>query len=242
MLSTEAVVLHSRRYGDTSRIVVLFTASLGKMNVLAKGARTPKSSFGSALEPLSIAHVHVYHRPQRDLHTIGKAELIHSWKSLTSSLEHLEAALAVCRTVMKSVPAEVHAPDVYKVLKGALLSLDTTDPSFAYQRGVYARLQLADVLGFGARFAAHAVSPSTPMDTTPPPTHESHTTYTANSASYLYISLEDGLPTQSGGYQLSRSAYNLLAQAPYGLTVPAQDKVEVEAFLAHYFAEHLGRG
>ncbi|MBK6759746.1 MAG: DNA repair protein RecO [Ignavibacteria bacterium] len=54
IVSSEAIVLHSRRFGDSSRIVTLYSAELGKVTVVAKGARTMKSSFGAALEPFPM--------------------------------------------------------------------------------------------------------------------------------------------------------------------------------------------
>ena len=38
-------LLHSRSFGDTSIIAEMFTKSSGKISVIAKGAKNPKSKF-----------------------------------------------------------------------------------------------------------------------------------------------------------------------------------------------------
>ena len=102
ILTTEAIVLHARRHGDSSRIVTLYTRELGKVGVVAKGARTTKSAFGSAMEPLSHIRCTVYHRPMKDLHTVAKAELLHPMRRLGSHLELLRSGLLMCEYVMKT--------------------------------------------------------------------------------------------------------------------------------------------
>ncbi len=46
-----AFVLHTRAFKETSLIVDLFTKNLGRINVVAKGARRPKSPLKSVLTP-----------------------------------------------------------------------------------------------------------------------------------------------------------------------------------------------
>lgn len=47
---TEAIVLNRQNYGEADRIFVLYTPSRGRMSVIAKGIRRPKSRFGSYLD------------------------------------------------------------------------------------------------------------------------------------------------------------------------------------------------
>ena len=49
ILSCEAIVLRNLRFGDTSRVATLFTRELGKIGVIAKGARLPSSPFGATV-------------------------------------------------------------------------------------------------------------------------------------------------------------------------------------------------
>ncbi|MBP6673311.1 MAG: recombination protein O N-terminal domain-containing protein, partial [Bacteroidetes bacterium] len=51
IVETEAVVLHTMDFRDTSKIVTLYSRKFGKIKVIAKGTRNQKTNkFGSSLE------------------------------------------------------------------------------------------------------------------------------------------------------------------------------------------------
>ena len=50
----EAFVLHSRPYKETSLIVELFTRNYGRVSVVAKGAKRPKSKISVIKTPFSL--------------------------------------------------------------------------------------------------------------------------------------------------------------------------------------------
>lgn len=218
LVTTNSIVLHSRRYGDTSRIVVLFTEELGKVSVVARGSRKPQSTFGSSLEPLTIGRVGVYHRKNRDLHTLGTADTHYAWKNLHGSLEHMETALMLCKLIMRTQPEEVPAPDVYALLRATLEQMEAAESDVVYRLGVQARVTLADIMGFALQFRD---SPNQGV---------------------LHVNLDNGQQTVSSGYQISSNAYNVLANAPFNnALVPQEDRVDIEAFISQYFSYHLGK-
>lgn len=183
----------------------------------------PKRGMGGALEPLTISAVQVYHRPHRELHTISSAEPLRVWQRLTGSYEHLSAALSVCSVVMRILPAEVPAPDVYDFLHNALTELDGSPESAAFTTSVYARLRLAELLGFGL------------------PTNELLRQDLAD-RSALFFDLENGSLNAHYGFQVSSRALAILTQgATISGLVDAHDRVEVEAFLSAYFTHHVGK-
>ncbi len=54
---TDALVLRLIPWSETSFIASIYTREFGKLSVLAKGARRPKSPFEAALDLLSICRV-----------------------------------------------------------------------------------------------------------------------------------------------------------------------------------------
>jgi DNA repair protein RecO (recombination protein O) len=74
---TEAVVLRSIRYGESDRILHLFTLERGRVGAIAKGARKTTSRFGGRLEPLSHVDL-VLHEGRGELHTVTGVDLIRS--------------------------------------------------------------------------------------------------------------------------------------------------------------------
>ena len=54
IIKTEAVVLSKLNYGDTSLIISVLTELCGKMSVIIKGGRNPKSKMGVIADPRTI--------------------------------------------------------------------------------------------------------------------------------------------------------------------------------------------
>ena len=72
---TEAILLHSRNYSETSLICELFTRKHGRVSVIAKGARSKKNKFQNIAAPSILASVNYS----------GKSELktLVSWEEIT---------------------------------------------------------------------------------------------------------------------------------------------------------------
>ncbi len=77
-LASDALVLRSYKLGETSKVVVLLTRERGKVRAVAKGARSGRSRYQSALEPLSEVRVALYGRQGAELFRLGGCELLRS--------------------------------------------------------------------------------------------------------------------------------------------------------------------
>ncbi len=151
LLGTEAVVLRSIPYGETSRIVTLFTQEKGKLTVMAKGARAAKSRFGSSLQVLSHNQVVVYYRPSRSLQTLSESGHISLYHRVTQQLDRLAAGLRVCELVYALTEDEEPQPDIYALLVRTLEALDEPQAS-ADCIQMYFQVRLADALGYAPDF------------------------------------------------------------------------------------------
>lgn len=56
--SSEAIVLRSRSYGESDKIVCFLTADAGKLTGIAKGAKNSRRRFANCLDPLTRVRVH----------------------------------------------------------------------------------------------------------------------------------------------------------------------------------------
>src|SRR4051812_837709 len=61
---TDALTLRALDYSETSQIVWFFTRELGRVHVIAKGARRARSPFEGALEPIVHGEI-VFYRKRR---------------------------------------------------------------------------------------------------------------------------------------------------------------------------------
>lgn len=78
LLSSDALVLRTYKVGETSKVVVLLTRERGKLRAVAKGARSGRPRYQSALEPLSEVRVGLYGRQGAELLRLGPCELLRS--------------------------------------------------------------------------------------------------------------------------------------------------------------------
>ncbi len=68
-LKTEAVVLSRRNFGEADRLVTFFTRDLGKITVIAKGVRRPRSKKAGHLEIGNWCKIFIAHGKNLDLLT-----------------------------------------------------------------------------------------------------------------------------------------------------------------------------
>lgn len=148
IIRTEAVVLRSLDYGETSQIVTLFTKKKGKLGVMAKGARRPKSSFGATLQPMAYTQVVFYYKPTRTLQTLSESSHVESFHRLRRSLTSITVGLRIVELVDALMETEDPHPDVFALLVRALRRLNEAGAR-APNVWPYVQLRLARVLGVG---------------------------------------------------------------------------------------------
>ncbi len=153
IFSTEAIVLRTYPFGDTSRIVVLLTRDTGKIRVLAKGVRGPKSRIGSTLEPFSEIQAVYYHKSGRDLDLLKTADPIRLHPGFGSDVSRLSFGSAALELTDLSLTGEEAGPEFHALLADALNRMEGAPRD---RVGIYFgafELQLAALLGYQAEFA-----------------------------------------------------------------------------------------
>jgi DNA repair protein RecO (recombination protein O) len=147
LVKTEAIVLKSMRYRDTSRIVTFYTKEFGKLKCIAKGARTAKNKFGSALEPMTLSMLVFYKKDHRDIHLISQCDAISPFKNLTEDLDRLCIALGVIELINQVTHDEEKNPVLFGLLLETLSVLNTSTKN--YRTYLFAfQLRLAMLFGF----------------------------------------------------------------------------------------------
>ena len=148
IVRTDAVVLHTFDYGETSKIVRLLTRQHGAIGVMARGARRPTSAFGSTLQPASYVQAVYYYRAERGLQTLKEAAHVVRWKRLTQDFERVPLALRVVEVARLLVEEGAQAnPLVLDLTTRTLEFLETADDRAAVAVPWY-QLRLAALLGF----------------------------------------------------------------------------------------------
>ena len=151
LLHSDAIVLRSMDYGETSRIVTLFTRERGKMAVIAKGARAGRARFGSTLDPLAYVHVVVHVKEGRDLQILSETSHIRTFEGIRSSLERIEPGLRMVELTTSLLQDDQEQLPVFALLTSALTALEES-PGRTGNVWPYFQLRLASILGFEPSF------------------------------------------------------------------------------------------
>lgn len=123
---TEGIVLRSYPFRDTSKVVVLYSPKFGKLGLVAKGARRPKSIFVGSLEPITYIKVTLYHRENRELHTLSQAEVVEPFRRIKEDIGLLGYASAACELVLRLTPPESPNPPLFRALSEVLREMGRT--------------------------------------------------------------------------------------------------------------------
>jgi DNA repair protein RecO (recombination protein O) len=146
IIRTEAVVLRSLDYGETSQIVTLLTRDRGKIGMMAKGARRTKSQFGSTLQPMAYTQVVFYYKPTRDLQILSESSHVDSFHRLRGDLESITIGLRIVEIVDALVEEENPQPNAFALTVRALRRLNQTEERAA-NLWPFVQLRLARLLG-----------------------------------------------------------------------------------------------
>ncbi|NQU22845.1 MAG: DNA repair protein RecO [Candidatus Nealsonbacteria bacterium] len=92
---TDAIVLRTIDFSETSLVVTLFTRDFGKIGALAKGARRPKNPFDSALDLLTLCRIVFLRKSSDALDLVTEAKLQRRFRPAGKSLFGLYAGYYV---------------------------------------------------------------------------------------------------------------------------------------------------
>ena len=121
----KAVVLRTYKLKEADRIVVFMTEHHGKVRAVAKGVRKSGSRFGGRLEPMN--HVDVLFSTGRELDIISQVDLVSAAGVFRTDLDRLAQGMSMVEVVDQLGMDREETPHLYRMLVGALETLDKTN-------------------------------------------------------------------------------------------------------------------
>jgi DNA repair protein RecO (recombination protein O) len=107
---SEAIVLRTYPLGEGDRLVSFLDRQAGRQRGVARGARRPKSRFGSTLEVLAYIRIWYFERETRELVRINQTELIESFLDVQRDYAST-VALSLVSEITEAVLGEREAAD-----------------------------------------------------------------------------------------------------------------------------------
>jgi DNA repair protein RecO (recombination protein O) len=140
----QAFVLSSLDYGDSDRIVSLFSLEHGRIKAFARGARKSRKRFGPALEP--FARIDIQARIKQGLSGLQQADIVSIYPAIRADLERIAHALYACELVDAITPEGHPIPRLYRLLAAYLERLETESAVKADRR--FFEINLLNILGY----------------------------------------------------------------------------------------------
>ncbi len=147
LYKTEGIVLRSMDLGEADRILTVLTPRLGKLRVIAKGIRRPRSRLGGGLEPFS--DVHLVLAVGRTFDVVTQTALEDPHLGLRDDLHSTAAAWYLVELTDRFCEGSAESHQAFELLGQGLAALDAAPAEVS--RELVARwfeLHLLDAMGF----------------------------------------------------------------------------------------------
>jgi DNA repair protein RecO (recombination protein O) len=148
---TDAIVLATQKFGDSSLICTLYTKLFGRKNFLIKGYRSTKAkSRHSYFQPMSIIEVVYFQKEGRELQLITDSHGRHFFKRLQTDPVRITLGIVVVDVFARAVREEERNDGLFGLLMLVLVSLDELDDKLIHVF-IWYLVHLTRFLGFSPR-------------------------------------------------------------------------------------------
>ena len=156
IVKTEAVVLRSIDFHETSKIVTFYTRQYGKIAGIVKGARRPKNKYGSSLEPMSYVSLVFYKKEGRDVQTVSNCDVMKPFRYLYEDIDKMAIGMAIIELMNIVIHEREENAQLFSLLVNSLNRINSAATG-AINLFYYFEIHLAKDLGFQPSFD-HCVS------------------------------------------------------------------------------------
>ena len=146
----EGIVLFKRAYGESDKIVRLFTLGSGKVAAIAKGANKSQKRFMNTLEPFNHISLEYFEKYGKGMVRIENAHVIETNEGIETSLKKACMAGFFTEFVDKLTKDREKHSSLFYILKEVLTRVRYAD--FTYSDVLFYELSMLQTLGFEPNF------------------------------------------------------------------------------------------
>lgn len=148
LTKTQAIVLHSLKYGETRLIVDMFTRQFGRLSFIVSMPKTAKSKMKKQFfQPLSLLEIETDVRPKMQLQKLSDVRLASPFASIPFHPHKLSMALFLAEFLYYALRSEQRNELLYDYVESSILWLDGQEDRFANFHLVFL-MRLSRFLGF----------------------------------------------------------------------------------------------
>jgi DNA repair protein RecO (recombination protein O) len=121
-LVTRGIVLARTDYGEADRIVTMLTPDHGKLRLMARGVRKPKSKLAGGIELFSVSDI-TFITGRGEIGTLISTRLLKHYGKIVTDIDRVQLGYELIKTLHRAT--EDHPePDYFELLDQALQALD----------------------------------------------------------------------------------------------------------------------
>ena len=148
LVKTEAIVLHSFKYGESRLIVDMFTREVGRLSFIVPLPKTPKSRLKKQyFQPMTLLEVECDVRQRVQLQKLKDVRLLSAYTSVPFSPEKLALSLFTAEFLYHALRSEQRNEPLFAYVCDAMRWLDAVETGFANFHLTFL-MRLSRFLGF----------------------------------------------------------------------------------------------
>ncbi|OGD09704.1 DNA repair protein RecO [Candidatus Amesbacteria bacterium RIFOXYB1_FULL_44_23] len=124
--SLTGVIIKRRNFGESDRIITLYTLEKGKVTLKANSVRKLTSKRAGSLELFNLVKVGRA-KGRGNFDVITEVEIIDSYASWKKHLGRINIAYQLCEVIDKLTPDNQPQPQIFKILSDSLLQISVLD-------------------------------------------------------------------------------------------------------------------
>ena len=116
IIDTDAIVLKTFSYGETSLISRCFTKDKGKISFIIKGAKSKKNLVSPYFQPLSFINIIYKENEKRELQVVSKVSFVQIWTQIPLSLRKMSLSQSILEISDFTLEKNDPYPNLFNVL------------------------------------------------------------------------------------------------------------------------------
>ncbi|HKI90094.1 MAG TPA: DNA repair protein RecO [Draconibacterium sp.] len=148
LATTEGIVLHFIKYGESSVIATIYTREFGRQSFLINAARSKKSkNKASLLQPLFLVDVVTYQKQTREIQRIKEIKSHQTYQYIPFDIVKSTQVIFLAEMLYKTIGEEESFPEMFEFIQHTLLYFDLMEKGSANFH-LWFLLRLTEYLGF----------------------------------------------------------------------------------------------
>ena len=127
IISTDAIVLKTFSFGETSLISRCFTKDKGKISFIIKGAKSKKNLISPYFQPLSYINIIYKENEKRELQIVSKVSFVKIWTRIPLSLKKMSLLQSILEISDFTLEKDDPYPNLFNILIKTFQSFESED-------------------------------------------------------------------------------------------------------------------